>query len=158
MYFIAIFINFINNLIKNFFLMKNVKESFSPLDLSSCFPCYLVVFIWFFPWFSIFFFFFKAFPKGKWLNLSCFIALLWSGANISSHSKYSYLSLFADDNADTFAASSLIFYCNFSSLILTSIVVISFYVLSKIFFPKRKGLSDARVPSITKSGFAVHFL
>ena len=50
-------------------------------------------------------------------------------------------------------------YCNFSSLILSTIIVmISFYILSKRFFLKRKRLSDARVASITKKGygFAVH--
>ena len=39
-------------------------------------------------------------------------------------------------------------------------VMIGFYILYKIFFLKHKGLSDARVASITKKeyGFAVHFL
>ena len=50
----------------------------------------------------------------------------------------------ADDNAD-FAASLLILYCTFPSLILSSIFMISFYTLSKIFFFKREELSDARV-------------
>ena len=38
--------------------------------------------------------------------------------------------------------------------------MISFYILSKRFFLKRKGLSNARVVSMTKTehGFAVHFL
>ena len=38
--------------------------------------------------------------------------------------------------------------------------MISFYILSTRFFLKRKGLSDARVASITKKeyGFEVHFL
>ena len=38
--------------------------------------------------------------------------------------------------------------------------MVSFYILSKRFFLKRKGLSDARVASVTKKeyGFAVHFL
>ena len=38
--------------------------------------------------------------------------------------------------------------------------MISFYIPSERFFPKHKGLSDARVVSITKKeyGFAVHFL
>ena len=51
-------------------------------------------------------------------------------------------------------------YCIFSSLTLSSIVMISFYILSKRFFLKREGLSDARVLSVTKSeyGFAVPFL
>ena len=37
--------------------------------------------------------------------------------------------------------------------------MISFYILSKRFFLKRKGLSDGRVASVTKQeyGFAVHF-
>ena len=38
--------------------------------------------------------------------------------------------------------------------------MISFSILSKIFFQKRKGFSDGRVASFTKKkyGFAVHFL
>ena len=67
----------------------------------------------------------------------------------------SLLSVFPDDNADTFAAFQLISYCNFSSLILSSIVMISFYVLSKRFFLKRKRLSDARVASITKKNILI---
>ena len=68
----------------------------------------------------------------------------------------SRLSILPDDNADIadidianhnadFAASLLILYCTFSSLILSSIFMISFYTLSKIFFFKREELSDARV-------------
>ena len=66
--------------------------------------------------------------------------------------------MFPDDNADIFAASLLISYCNFSSVISSSIVMISFYILSKRLFLKPKGLSDARVASINKKeyGFAVH--
>ena len=58
------------------------------------------------------------------------------------------------------AASLLILYCGFLSLILLSIVMISFYILSKRFFLKRKEISDARVVSVTKNeyGFAVYFL
>ena len=43
---------------------------------------------------------------------------------------------------------------------LSPIVIITFYTLSKILFLKREGLSDARVASITKKeyGFAVHIL
>ena len=69
------------------------------------------------------------------------------------------MSIFPDDNVDTFAASLLISYCSFSSLFIASIVVISFYILSKRFFLKREGLFDPRVASITKTdyGFAVHF-
>ena len=44
------------------------------------------------------------------------------------------LYIYIYDNADTFAASLLISYYSFSSLILLSIVMISFYIV--IFFPK----------------------
>ena len=58
------------------------------------------------------------------------------------------------------AASLLILYCGFLSLILLSIVMISSYILSKRFFLKREEISDARVVSVTKNeyGFAVYFL
>ena len=53
----------------------------------------------------------------------------------------------------------LISYCSFSSLILSAIVIISFYILCKISFLKHKGLSGAEVVSVTKKwhGFAVDF-
>ena len=78
---------------------------------------------------------------------------------MSSGVRYSYLSTLAYDNADIFAASLLLQYCSLSLLFLSSIVMIDFYVLSKIFFLKREKLSDARVMSITKKeySFAVHF-
>ena len=62
---------------------------------------------------------------------------------------YSYLSILLNGNADIFAASLWISYCSFSSQILPSVVMISFYILSKRFILKREGLSDARVLSIT---------
>ena len=60
------------------------------------------------------------------------------------------MSVFPDDNADIFAISQVISYCSFLSLILSSIIMISFYILSKRLFLKHKGLSDARVASIPK--------
>ena len=68
--------------------------------------------------------------------------------------------IYPDDNADIFDASLLISYCNFSSLIFLLIVMTSFSILSTRFFLKRKGLSEARVVSITKKeyGFLVHFI
>ena len=56
-------------------------------------------------------------------------------------------------NPDIFAACLITSYCNFSSLILASILMISFYILSERFFPKHKELSDAGVTSITKTEF-----
>ena len=63
-------------------------------------------------------------------------------------------------NAVIFAVSLLILYCSFLSLILSSIAMISFYILPKRFFLKRKGLSDEIVAKITtkKYGFVVHIL
>ena len=58
-----------------------------------------------------------------------------------------------------FFASLSMSYCNFPSLILLSIVMISFCIFYTRLFLKRKGLSDARVVSISKKeyGFAVLF-
>ena len=105
-------------------------------------------------------YFSKALPKGEYRNLACFVICPWLEGNISSPVRLSYLSFFPDYSADIFAASLLISCCNFSSLILTLIVMIIFYIRSKILFLKCKGLSDAKVASITKKeyGFAVHFL
>ena len=71
--------------------------------------------------------------------------LLWSDGNISSPVRSSRLSSLPDDNADNFAASLLILYYNFSSLMLSSIAMISFYIGLKRIFLKREELSDARV-------------
>ena len=51
-------------------------------------------------------------------------------------------------------------YYSFSSLILSSIDMISFHILSKRFFLKSEGLSDATVASliIKENAFAIHFL
>ena len=50
--------------------------------------------------------------------------------------------------------------CEYRIVILPSIVMISFYIFSKIFFLKRKRLSDASAASITKKeySFPVYFL
>ena len=94
------------------------------------------------------------------MNLACSIILLWSDGNISSLVRNSDLSILPDDNAGIFAASLLILHFSFSSLILSSIVLINFYILSKRFFLKREEFSDARGVSITKNEyvFTVHFL
>ena len=96
-------------------------------------------------------FFSKAFPNVEYENLPFSIICLWLEGNISSPVIYSYLSIFPDDNADTFAAFLLMLYYSFSSLIVSSVVMISFYILSKRFFLRRERLSDARVAGITVS-------
>ena len=118
------------------------------LDSTNCFPRSSIAFICFLPYSSIVSVCcYKAFPKGEYVNLAWSITLLWSEGNIALSVRYPSLSIFPDDNADTFAASLLISYCRFSSLILLSIVLISFYILSKRLFLKGgKGiLTDSRV-------------
>ena len=113
------------------------------------------------PWSSIVFICFSnTLARGEYVNLACSITLFWPGSNISLAVKYSFLWFFSDDYADIFAASLLRSYGSFSSLDLSWIVIISFYILSERFCLKHEELSDARVASIIKKeyGFAVHFL
>ena len=67
--------------------------------------------------------------------------------------RYCYSLILPDDKGDIFAASLLILYFSFSSLIFSSISMISFDILSKRFILKRKWLSDARVLSTTKNEY-----
>ena len=98
----------------------------------------------------------KAFPKGEYPNLACSVIYLLLEGNISSPVRYSYLSIFPEDNADIFAASLLILYYNFSSLMLSSIIVFSsFYILSERFSLKREASSDATVALITKKNMVL---
>ena len=99
---------------------------------------------------------FKSFPNGEYANLACSIIWLRLEGN-SSPVRYSYLLIFPDDNADIFAASLLIFYWRFLSLTVSSVVMISFYILSKRFFLKHKRLSDAKVASINKKNMVLQY-
>ena len=109
---------FFNKFIKYTFLFKWYAISFSikilskNLDSISCFP-------WFSMAFSV-----KTFHNGDYVNLVCSITLLLSEGSISLHVRYSFLSIYSNDNADIFATSLLISYRNCSSLILLSIVII----------------------------------
>ena len=94
-------------------------------------------------------FFFKCFTEWR-INLAWSIILLWSEGNISLPVRYSYLSALLDDYVYIFYASLLMLYCNFSCLILSSIVIINFYIISKRFFLRREELSDKRLVSVTK--------
>ena len=105
------------------------------------FPCSSIVFVCFS----------NVLPRGEYVNFSCSTILPWSGGNISLPVRYSYLSILPDNNADIFYASLLISYCSFPSLILSSVVMINFYVVSKRFFLKLDELSNGRVVSITKT-------
>ena len=86
------------------------------------------------------------------------IILYCCGSNFSSPVRYSYLSILPDENRVIFAADLLISYCNFSSLVLSSVVVTILYTSSSRFFQKCNGLSDGWVASITKHFFSLHFL
>ena len=71
-------------------------------------------------------------------NLTRSKFLFFFSANDSSLKTTKNVFYFIDDNADIFATSLLISYCSFSSLILLSIVRISFYILSKRLLLKQK--------------------
>ena len=76
------------------------------------------------------------------------IIYLWLEDNISPSVRFSYLSILPYDKSDFFVACLLIRYCSFSSLILSPIFMISFYIFCKRFFLKRKGLPEARIATI----------
>ena len=103
----------------------------------------LIAFIFFSPCFLIAFVYFSnSLLKEEYANLACSIICLLLKGNNSSPVRHSYLSIFASNNPDIFAASPLRLYCSVTSLILLSFVLISFYILSKRFFLKRKDLTD----------------
>ena len=104
----------------------------------------------FITWSSFVICFSNALPSGEYVNLAWSIILLWSEGNISLPVRYSYLSILLDDYVYIFYASRLMLHCNFSCLILSSVVIINFYIISKRFFLRREELSDKRLVSITK--------
>ena len=111
---------------------------FKTSKASTCFfPCSSIVFICFS----------NALLRGEYVNFASFVVLLWSDGNISSAVRYSYLSILPEDNANIFVASLLTSYCSFSSLILLSIVIIKFYIVSKRFFLKREESSESSISS-----------
>ena len=117
---------------------------------SSAFICFLSI---------VFICFYNSLPRGEYVNLACSITCLSLEGNILLPVRNSYLSNFPDNNAAIFSASLLISYCIFSSQILSSIIMISFYILSKRFYLKHDGLFCARVAPIAKKEyeFAIHF-
>ena len=133
------------------------------LDSTNCFPWSSTGFIYSLSWsaliFNCFVCFSKPFPKGEYANWDYSFTLFWSEGSISSSLRYSYLTVYANDYADIFAASLLTSNCSFPSLIFSSIFMISFYILSTRFFLRREGLTDSIVASITKKeyGFVVLF-
>ena len=120
-----------------FFLLKVSRTFKVPTCFSVCFPTVV--------------------PNREYANLACSIICLWLGGNISSPARHSYWSIFPENNAYIFSACLLIPYCQFSCLILSSIPIIYFNILSRRLFLKPKGLTGA---SVTKKecGFVIHML
>ena len=79
------------------------------------------------------------------------MTVFWSVGSISSPARNLYLLIFPVDNVDILAASLLISFCSFLSLISSWIFMINFYILSKRFFLKGEGLFDAAIISIAKN-------
>ena len=76
--------------------------------------------------------------------------------DISSPVRCLYLLILADDNVDIFATSWLMSCCSFSFVTLSSIAILSFYILSKRLRLKDK---DYLIQEYKKEyDFAVHFL
>ena len=100
--------------------------------------------------FNRFSLFFKCFPSDEQENLASSIGLCCCVGNISSPVRYQCLSILLDENADIFAVALLMLYCNFSSMISSSIVNITLYTDPNSFFRKCNGLPDGRVLSMVK--------
>ena len=115
------------------FSFKNgwLFSSIFGLLISMFFKCFDLFLFFVFSWF---YFIFKSFPKGEWVNLVFFEILIQLEILIS------YI----------FATCLLILYCSFSYLILSSVVISSFYFLSKWFFLKHKWSSASIVQLNTK--------
>ena len=95
------------------------------------------------------------FPRSEYGNIFFCIILLRLEGHVFSPVRYSYLSILP--HGDVLPISLLISCYSFSSLILTLVVMITFYILCKRLRLKGKRLSDARVVSLTKKeyGFLV---
>ena len=94
------------------------------------------------------------------MNLVFCVILSCCGGSNSSSIRYSYLSILTDDNADAFVDILLMPYCNVSSPILSSMVLITLYISSSRFFRNRNRLYNGRAVSMTKNehGSAAYFL
>ena len=83
------FIRFCGNMpsicLNSSFLLEGFRDYIAPNSFSVCF------------W--------KTFAKGEYANLACSIICPWLEVKIFLPVRYSYWSIFPDDNADVFAAS-----------------------------------------------------
>ena len=128
------------------FRLENILKAKKQLIFDLCRNFFLTLFSTAFICFSfcfsiVFVYFSKAFPNGEYVNLAYSIIFPRLEDNIFSPGRYSYLSFFQ-------IIILLVSYCSFFSLILSSLVMISFNIFYKIFFLKCEKVSDARVVSI----------
>ena len=91
-------------------------------------------------------------------NLASSFSLCCCVGNISSPVRYSCLSILPEDNADIFTATLSMSYCNFSALILTSIIVTIYCTSSNRFFEKCNGSSDRGVVSMTINEYFLQYI
>ena len=126
------------------------------LGLNNCFTCVPSAFVFLFSLQLFLFVFQIRYLEENMRTYLVLIFYLYQMAIFFTH-KSSYL-LILLIFLQLFYWCQFLYNCSFSSPILSSIVIISFYIFSKKKFLKRKGLSDARVVLITKNkyGFVVH--
>ena len=98
--------------------------------------------------FFFFYLFFECFSTRRTCRLTC--SIIWTDGNVYSSVKYSYSSILIHENADIFAAALLISHYSFSAKIVSSVVVITFSILSKTMHLKHGLLSAGKIVSFTK--------
>ena len=100
-------------------------------------------------WSRFFFYLFcECFSTRRTCRLTC--SIICTDGNVYSSVKYSYSSILIHENADIFAAALLISHYSFSAKIVSSVVVITFSILSKTMHLKHGLLSAGKIVSFTK--------
>ena len=95
-----------------------------------------------------FYLFCECFSTRRTCRLTC--SIICTDGNVYSSVKYSYSSILIHENADIFAAALLISHYSFSAKIVSSVVVITFSILSKTMHLKHGLLSAGKIVSFTK--------
>ena len=95
-----------------------------------------------------FYLFCECFSTRTTCRLTC--SIICTDGNVYSSVKYSYSSILIHENANIFAAALLISHYSFSAKIVSSVVVITFSILSKTMHLKHGLLSAGKIVSFTK--------
>ena len=95
-----------------------------------------------------FYLFCECFSTRRTCRLTC--SIICTDGNVYSSVKYSYSSILIHENANIFAAALLISHYSFSAKIVSSVVVITFSILSKTMHLKHGLLSAGKIVSFTK--------